>query len=581
MRCLLGEMKHFKELSFVNIIVKDHAVRYTNGGLISPIYLRCLSHRSFLMLRTILAVLLALLVLPSIAAAQRTFDVYILAGQSNADGRGLESDILDSPLLDNPSNAIISYLNPAETVNGVSDGDVSSNGFQNLAAGFSVAPGERVESVAQQAISGNGVPSGDNYFGLELSFANAIGAATGSTNDVAIIKVTRGGTNLRNDWRAPTADDPTGGFLYEALIGHVNASLDQLTEGGNQANVQGFLWHQGESDSGNSTTIENYPGLFTDLVDGVRDNFGDDIPVVLGELAPNRPGNTVQFNDTIQTLDDPNSSEFISGVSVVSSAGLTTPGDITNEVGGDFTHFDALSQIELGERFATSLASTVFDVDTFLPGDSASFSIQQSDNTLNGAGLGGTLTSDESGAELTLTVTDIVSHVSDTDASLVSLREDPDAGHVVNINGGNSLGINGGSGGHTGENVNFSPGEAVTFVFDEDVEFVSIDLQSFDAAGENNGFRISSSAFSAVEIRPEDLLDSDDANDFDFAPGLIVRAGTEITFEAFSTTGTFNAADSFRIQDFSVNVVQVAVPEPSSLAILGLMSSVVAIRRRR
>ena len=520
------------------------------------------------MLRSISAILLALLVLPSIAEAQRTFDVYILAGQSNADGRGLESDILDSPLLDNPSNAIISYLNPAETVNGVSDGDVSSNGFQNLAAGFSVAPGERGESLDL------GVPSGENYFGLELSFANAIGGATGSTNDVAIIKVTRGGTNLRNEWRAPTAEDPTGGFLYEALIGHVNESLDQLTADGDQANVQGFLWHQGESDSGNTTNINNYPGLFTDLVDGVRDNFGDDIPVALGELAPNRPGNTVQFNDTIQTLDDPNSSEFISGVSVVSSAGLTTPAN-------DLTHFDANGQIELGERFATSLASTVFDVDTFLPDDSASFSIQQSDNTLNGAGLGGTLTSDESGAELTLTVTDIVSHVSDTDASLVSLREDPDAGHVVNINGGNSLGINGGSGGHNSDAANFSPGEAVTFVFDEDVEFVSIDLQSFDAAGENNGFRISSSAFSAVEIRPEDLLDSDDANDFDFAPGLIVRAGTEITFEAFSTTGTFNAADSFRIQDFSVNVVQVAVPEPSSLAILGLMSSVVAIRRRR
>ena len=297
------------------------------------------------MLRTISAVLLALLVLPSIAEAQRTFDVYILAGQSNADGRGLESDILDSPLLDNPSNAIISYLNPAETVNGVSDGDVSSNGFQNLAAGFSVAPGERGESLDL------GVPSGENYFGLELSFANAIGAATGSTNDVAIIKVTRGGTNLRNDWRAPTADDPTGGFLYEALIGHVNASLDQLIEGGNQANVQGFLWHQGESDSGNSTNINNYPGLFTDLVDGVRDNFGDDIPVVLGELAPNRGGNTVQFNDRIQTLDDPNSSAFISGVSVVSSAGLTTPAN-------DSTHFDANGQIGLGERFASTLAST-------------------------------------------------------------------------------------------------------------------------------------------------------------------------------------------------------------------------------
>ena len=171
--------------------------------------------------------------------------------------------------------------------------------------------------------------------------------------------MTRGGTNLRNDWRAPTADDPTGGFLYEALIGHVNASLDQLTADGDQANVQGFLWHQGESDSGTSERIDNYPDLFSDLVDGVRDNFGDNIPVVLGELAPNRTGSgTVPFNETIQALDDPNSSDFISGVSVVSSAGLTTPGDNTNGLDDDFTHFDAISQIEFGERFASTFAST-------------------------------------------------------------------------------------------------------------------------------------------------------------------------------------------------------------------------------
>lgn len=521
------------------------------------------------MLRTILAVLLALLVLPSIAEAQRTFDVYILAGQSNADGRGLESDILGNPLLANPSGAIISYLNPSD-----GDGDVSSNGFQNLGAGFSVAPGEGRDGLASS------VPSNENYFGLELSFASAIGAATGSTNDVAIIKVTRGGTNLRNDWRAPTADDPSGGFLYEALIGHVNESLDQLTADGDQANVQGFLWHQGESDSGNTTNINNYPGLFTDLVDGVRGNFGDDIPVVLGELAPNRPGNTVDFNNALQGFVDTTS---LSGVSLVSSAGLTTPGDITNEVGGDFTHFDALSQLELGERFATSLASTVFDVDTFLPGDNVGFSFANNQG-IDNAGIGGSQTGSD--GELTLTVTDVISHVNNEEgAALVSLRDDPDEGQDININSSGSLGINGGSGGHDSEAANFSPGEAFTFVFDEDVEFVSIDLQSFTPAAdqptENNGFRLSSSAFGSVEILPGDLPDGSDANEFEFESGLIVTAGTEITFEAFSTTGTFNAADSFRIQDFSVNVVQVAVPEPSSLAILGLMSSVVAIRRRR
>ena len=200
------------------------------------------------------------------------------------------------------------------------------------------------------------MPNGADYFGLELSFANAIGDATGSTNDVAIVKVTRGGTNLRNDWRAPTATDPSSGFLYSALISHVTDSLAELRADGSTANVEGFLWHQGESDSGSQTRIENYPDLFTDLVAGVRDNFGSDIPVVLGELAENRGGSvengpsdsTQDFNNTLQTFVD---TTLLTDISLVSSEGITTPDD-------DLTHFDALGQIELGERFASALAVT-------------------------------------------------------------------------------------------------------------------------------------------------------------------------------------------------------------------------------
>ena len=530
------------------------------------------------MLRTALPIFLALCVLPAIAQAQRTFDVYILAGQSNADGRGLASDIPGNSLLSNPSGAIINYLNPSDPSDndGAGDGDVSSGGFQDLGAGFSVAPGEgRIGDV----------PNNTDYFGLELSFANAIGGATGSTNDIAIIKVTRGGTNLRNDWLAPTADDSTSGFLYDALISHVSESLVALEADGSAANVEGFLWHQGESDSGNSTNIDNYPGLFTDLVDGVRDNFGSDIPVVLGELAPNRPGNTVEFNETLQDFVE---TTTLSGVSLVSSAGLTTPGDtlVGDPIPGediDFTHFDAVSQIELGERFASTLAVTTVDDTPVNAPDPVFFEITDGEN-VDGNGIGSTLTAtSDGGVDLTLTVTDITSHEDNTEGSaLVSLSDDPGAGHTANINNGNSLGVDGiGSGGHNNENANFSPGEALTFVFDEDIEFVSIDLQSFDAAGENNGFRLSSSAFEDVEIETSDLTGGDDANDFVFEEGLFVAAGTEITFEAFSTTGTFNAGDSFRIQDFRVNIISSTVPEPSSLAILGLLGSLAAFRRRR
>ena len=519
------------------------------------------------MLRTLLPILMALVALPSIAAAQQVYDVYIIAGQSNADGRGLESDIFGNPLLANPSNAIISYLNPSDPSenDGAGDGDVSSGGFQNLAAGFSVAPGE---------VRVGGVPSGTNYFGLEISFAASIGAATGSDNQVAIVKVTRGGTNLRNDWDASATDGDPVGFLYTALIDQVNSSLDELRDGGaNTANVEGFLWHQGESDSGNAGVIEAYPERFTDLVEGVRGNFGSDIPVVLGELAPNRPGNTESFNSTLQTFVN---TTTLSGISLVSSEGLTTPGDTIDGIDDDdFTHFDAASQLVLGERYATALAATPVTV------DSAEFNFEGEGTTIGGTGIGGSETVTSSGGEsITFTVTDITSHADNTVGSeLVSLSDDPDAGHTVNINNGESLGVNGASGGHEADGPNFSPGESLSFVFDEDIEFISIDLQSFDAAGENNGFRLSSSAFDDVEITVDDLLEGDDANEFFFDGGLIVAAGTEITFEAFSTTGQFNARDSFRIQSFVVNIV--TVPEPSSLAILGLLGGVVSVRRRR
>ena len=517
------------------------------------------------MLRTALLIFLALCVLPAIAQAQQTFDVYILAGQSNADGRGLESGITGDLLeRTTQTDAIISYLNPSDPSDngGSGDGDVSSGGFVDLAPGFSVAPGEGRTG---------GIPFETNYFGSELSFAASIGEATGSDNQVAIIKVTRGGTNLRNDWRPSTGADDPGGFLYEALINQIDESLAALGSFGgsqNTVNVEGFLWHQGESDTGNSTNVGNYTGLFTDLVEGVRETVGEDIPVVLGQLGQDR---TSALNDVFNTtLASFVNSTDVPDISLVSSIGLTNNP-------GDPTHFDANGQVLLGERFAAAFGPNEDDF--------ASFTIDNADTDLDSAGIGGTVTAlSENGVTVTLTTTDITGFADNTEGS--ALSSGAGAGHETNINS-NSLGVNSsGSGAHSSEATNFNPGESLTFVLDEDVELLSIDLQSFDAEAENNGFRISADGLT-FEITRGDLPlnangDPEDATNFDFVfpEGLVITAGTEITFEAFSTTGEFNATDSFRIQDFSFNVIS-SVPEPSSLAILGLFGSLAAFRRRR
>ena len=177
---------------------------------------------------------------------------------------------------------------------------------------------------------------------MELSFASAIGQATGSDNPIAIIKVTRGGTSLRADWRvgAPAEPGVATGFLYTALLSHIENSLAELTADGSTANIKGFLWHQGESDR---NSVSAYADRFTVLVEGVREEFGEDIPFVVGELSRDRADND-NFNTNLNS--------FVAGATVpklglVSSEMLET---------SDGTHFVATSQITLGERYATAIA---------------------------------------------------------------------------------------------------------------------------------------------------------------------------------------------------------------------------------
>ena len=311
------------------------------------------------MVRTVLSIFLELCVLPLVAAAQGTVDLYIFAGQSNADGRGEVSDLSAAQLESLQSDAIISYLNPGSereraipvpTGRFPADLDVGSNGFVDLVPDGVFSGGFSVDGTSTRQLT----PT----FGAELSFAASIAEATGSDNQIAIVKVTRGGASLRNDFLPTsdinTVDDAPPGFLYRALIEQVTASIAELEAQGNTVNVEGFLWHQGESDSRDTADqVGSYTDNFADLVDGVRGEFGADIPFVLGELAQNRTSEdgSGPFNDNLNNVVAARE-----GLSFVSSVGLTTPGD-TN-TGNDFTHFDAEGQVELGRRFAAAFATS-------------------------------------------------------------------------------------------------------------------------------------------------------------------------------------------------------------------------------
>ena len=504
------------------------------------------------MIRTALVVVLALSVLPSIAAAQQTIDVYIVAGQSNADGRGDVSDLSAAQMASLENDTIISYLNPgsererAVPTSNPNDLDVGTNGFTPLVIG-----GFSVDGTSARQLT----PT----FGPELSFGATIAEATGSNNQIAIIKVSRGGTNLRNDWRAgasvDTGPDEPVGFLYRALLEYVAASLAELEADGSTAIVRGFVWHQGESDSNNVST---YTDNFIALVEGVRAEFGADIPFVLGELSRTR-SNSVNFNNNL-----PNLVASAPGISFVSSEGLTTPAS-------DTTHFDADGQIELGQRYAAEFGTLAPEPEPEPTGEPVVFDFFETDGDgVAGADPAGT-DFDPSAANdtvtvdgLTLTVVDVTAREYDVSGDLPVatgniLSSADDDNVVTNISGQRALGINNPSIsngnfdliGDGNDSADFNPGETLTFTFDQAVQFTSIELESVIA---EDSFDVLVDGVAVLETTGDDSF----IDDLGGLTGLTIAAGSEITFAVDGILApdlTDLPSTSIRIETFTVEIV--------------------------
>ena len=514
------------------------------------------------MLKSIFSVLLALTVLPSIATSQ-TIDVYIIAGQSNTDGRGDVSDLSDEQIASLQNDTIISYVNPGserERANPAStppDLDAGTNGFTALVPG-----GFSVDGTSARQLT----PT----FGPELSFGASIAEATGSFNQIAIIKVSRGGTNLRNDWLANpnvnTAVDEPEGFLYRALLERVTTSLAELEADGSTAVVRGFVWHQGESDSSTSN-VNAYAGRFVDLVEGVRAEFGADIPFVLGELSRTRP-NSEEFNDNL-----PNVVSSAPGLSFISSEGLTTPAT-------DTTHFDANGQLELGLRFANAFPAVDSEPQ---PPQPVLFDFRNDGSGVVGAAPGGTDFDPSTTGDtitvggLTATIIDVTSPEYDTTGDLPVLTGNTlssAAGDdvVTNVSGQNALGINNPSInngnfdliGDGNDSSDLNPGETVTFTFDQAVQFTSIELESVIA---QDSFDVLVDGQAVLETMGEDaFLDLGDL------AGLTIAAGSEITFavDGLLETAIGGSATSVRIESFMVQIVVETEPVPPLLGDVNL-----------
>ncbi len=265
---------------------------------------------------------LVLLSLLTSASAQQEWDIYLLGGQSNAEGRALNSGLPRS-LRDLQSDVM--FFNGV----GGSWGDLG--------------PGT----------GGNSATGGDSsQFGPELSLGRTL-ADDHPTRNIAIVKYGAGGTNLHTQW---DPDDAGADNEYDRFLRTVNNAITALPAGDTYT-LKGMLWMQGENDApatgGNSVSANSvaYEANLTNFISRVREDLGEsELTFVIGQIGhlkdvPNSSANwTIVQNAQARTaaLDD--------------HAQMVVNTDLPLK---DLVHYNAAGQETLGENFAKALQGRI------------------------------------------------------------------------------------------------------------------------------------------------------------------------------------------------------------------------------
>jgi hypothetical protein len=140
------------------------------------------------------------------------YEVFIVAGQSNCDGRGKAAEL---------TGELAKWAKPQEDVliayscSKLRGPVLTSDGFKPLQPGWSVAPGKDKPTK---------VPSGT--FGPEVSFGRGM-ADHLKGKKVALIKFAEGGTSLVKDWNPDVKDR-----LFTAFLDFTKKSLKILKDSG-------------------------------------------------------------------------------------------------------------------------------------------------------------------------------------------------------------------------------------------------------------------------------------------------------------------------------------------------------------
>lgn len=215
---------------------------------------------------------------------RNTVDVFVLSGQSNMEGStmwkypGAEG----TPLLENYFEERGLDFEPVR--DGIPNVLTSYYGFYYPMKWGAAHSSSEDQSSAEAKMTPNFLPTkvgmgvGDEYkgekdifFGPELGIANTIAEYADEENPVHLIKCAFSGSGFTKtdgpNWT--NRDENPDKSLFYLLKTYTQACLDAIEETGKTPVLRGFIWHQGESDTGTS----NYKELMETLIDDFKTEF--------------------------------------------------------------------------------------------------------------------------------------------------------------------------------------------------------------------------------------------------------------------------------------------------------------------
>ena len=305
-----------------------------------------------------------------------TVDVFVLSGQSNMEG----STMWKYPGA-NGAHLLEDYLEERGDVdvdgvmNGIPEVLTSYYGFYypnkwgnaHSSSTDQSSPEARMTPNFQPTKVGMGV--GDTYkgekdifFGPELGIASTLREYANEDNPIHLIKCAFSGSGFhKNDgpnWL--NRDENPDKSLFYLLKTYTHSCLEAIEETGKQPVLRGFVWHQGESDSGSNTYAEEMKQLINDFktefadyaLDGDTDNVAF-LDCTIYDGSKRTYGANPAVN--AQKLSIANESE--DDLNFIVDGSFNTPDGLKLEIGDDANggfntyHYNTSDAFRLGEAY--------------------------------------------------------------------------------------------------------------------------------------------------------------------------------------------------------------------------------------